>query len=62
MLLTNEWLMDDRVWAHTIPYMYTPLTQFLLKGKVPRGFMNEMLNRAAMNQDLMEKVSKQYLN
>ncbi|CAH1738574.1 unnamed protein product [Aphis gossypii] len=56
LLLTNEWLMDDRDWAHTIPYMYTPITQFLLKGKVPRGFMNEMLNRAAMNQDLMEKI------
>lgn len=56
LLLTNAWVMDDRIWAHCVPYMYTPLTQFLLKGKVPRGFMNEILNRAAMNQVLMEKI------
>jgi len=54
--------MDDRDWVRFFASMHSPLTQYLLRGKVPRGFMNEILNRAAMNQDLMEKVSKQYLS
>ncbi|XP_025203698.1 ubiquitin conjugation factor E4 B isoform X1 [Melanaphis sacchari] len=56
MLLTQEWIMDDREWVRCLTSMHSPLTQYLLRGKVPRGFMNEILNRAAMNQDLMEKI------
>jgi hypothetical protein len=61
-LLTHEWVMDDREWVPVFIRRHSHLTQYLLRGKVPRGFMNEILNRAAMNQDLMEKVSKQCLS
>jgi len=60
MLITESWIMDDREWVRNMQPIYSPITQFLMKGKVPRGFINEILNRAALNQDLLEKVSIQY--
>jgi len=60
MLITQGWILDDREWIRNMQPIYSPLTQFLLKEKLPRGFINELLNRAALNQDLLEKVSNQY--
>jgi len=62
MLITQVWILDDREWVRNMQPLYSPITQFLIKGKVPRGFINEILNRAALNQDLLEKVSNQYLS
>lgn len=62
MLITEVWILDDREWIQNMQPIYSPITQFLMKGKVPRGFINEILNRAALNdnQGLLEKVSNQY--
>jgi len=62
MLITQVWILDDRQWVKNMQPIYSPITQFLMKGKVPRGFINEILNRAALNQDLLEKVSNQYIS
>ncbi|XP_015363306.1 PREDICTED: ubiquitin conjugation factor E4 B [Diuraphis noxia] len=56
MLITESWILDDREWVLNMQPIYSPITQFLMKGKVPRGFINEILNRAALNQDLLEKI------
>lgn len=56
MLITQVWILDDREWVRNMQPLYSPITQFLIKGKVPRGFINEILNRAALNQDLLEKI------
>lgn len=62
LMITQGWIYDDNIWVRNMKTTYSPITQFLMKGKVPRGFINEVLNRAALNQDLLEEVSNQYLS
>ncbi|XP_022173840.1 ubiquitin conjugation factor E4 B [Myzus persicae] len=56
LMITQGWIYDDNIWVRNMKTTYSPITQFLMKGKVPRGFINEVLNRAALNQDLLEEI------
>jgi len=60
MLVTQICIYDDREFVRTMQPIYSPLTEFLLKGQLPRGFINELLNRTVVNPGHIEKVSKQY--
>lgn len=61
MLLTYLWISDDSDKTRIMGPIYSPLTDFLLDGKIPRGFINELLIYAETMPYVLDKVSGQYL-
>lgn len=62
MLLTHVWISDDRECARILEPLYSPLTEFLMQGTIPRGFINELLSRTTVKPEVFEKVNTKYLN
>lgn len=60
-LLTNIWISDDRECASILEPICSPLTEFLMTDTMPRGFINELVSRAALKPELFQKVNSKYL-
>lgn len=57
MLLTHIWISDNRDSARILLPVNSPLTNFLIQGTMPRGFINELLSSTALKPQIFEKVS-----
>lgn len=62
LLLTNIWISDDTIEALTLEPVYSPLTEFLMQGTVPRGFIHELFSYVLPKTEAFEKVIKTILN
>lgn len=56
MLLTNTCILDDKESARILEPLHSPLTEFLLQGTLPRGFLNELFNRTALKPTTFKQV------
>ncbi|XP_050424962.1 ubiquitin conjugation factor E4 B [Adelges cooleyi] len=56
MLLTNTCILDHKESARILEPLYSPLTDFLLQGTLPRGFLNELCNRTSLKPNTFKKV------
>ncbi|XP_050525292.1 ubiquitin conjugation factor E4 B [Daktulosphaira vitifoliae] len=56
MLLTNTCILDDKESARILEPLHSPLTEFLLQGTLPRGFLNELFNRTALKLTTFKQV------
>lgn len=62
MILTRVWISDDRKCAPVLEPLYSPLTEFLMQGTIPRGFIHELFNYTLSKTEVFEKVSGTFLN
>lgn len=61
-LLTHVWISDDSDSARILSPLHSPLTDFLIQGTLPRGFINELINVTALKSAVFDKVSEQHIN
>lgn len=58
MLLTQIWITDNTESARILEPLNSPLTDFLLRERMPRGFINELFSRTTLKPEVFKKVMK----
>lgn len=60
VLLSESWALDNAEFAQILAPVHSPLTDFLMQGTLPRGFMNELISGTTSRPDQFERVIRKY--